>query len=216
MALLPAYVGYLGSQSSRGDPSGGARRWGTFLHGLAFVGGFSVLFVLFGAAASAIGVLLYDLRPWLARGGGLLVIVFGLHTLGVIHVPFLDMDSRPSFRPNPRWGYLSSAMMGVFFSAGWAPCVGPVLGAVLTVAANRAQVAEGVVLLAAYSAGMALPFLLAALGIGRLAAWMRSQPRTMRGLSLVTGAVMVVLGLLLLTGSFELLARYGFFLDLGL
>jgi cytochrome c-type biogenesis protein len=216
LALVPAYLGYLGGRSTSAALVGPRARWPTFLHGLAFVGGFSLLFIAFGAAASAVGALLYDLRPILAKVGGVVVVVFGLHTLGVIHIPLLDMDTRPALRPDRRRGYLASAMMGVFFSAGWSPCVGPVLGVVLTLAANRGQVREGMILLTAYSAGMALPFLLAALGVGGITDWMRTHPRLVRAISLLTGAMMVVLGVMLITGTFELLARLGFFVNLGL
>jgi cytochrome c-type biogenesis protein len=106
--------------------------------------------------------------------------------------------------------------MGVFFSAGWAPCVGPVLGAILTLALATGSLKQGVALLTAYSAGLAIPFLLAALGIGRAAEWMRRHARAVRVVSKVTGAVMVILGILLLTGSLQRLAQYGFFVDLGL
>jgi len=216
LALVPAYVGYLGGRSV--TPSGQVveNRWVTFSHGVAFVLGFSLVFIILGAAASVIGSLLYDLRGWLARIGGAVVILFGLHTMGVISIPFLDYDTRRQTSPNPSLGYLSSAMMGVFFSAGWAPCVGPVLGAVLTLALNSAKLNQGVVLLAAYSAGMAVPFLLAALGIGRVAELMRRHGKLVHYLSLATGALLVVIGILLFTGTLQQLARFGFFVDLGL
>jgi cytochrome c-type biogenesis protein len=183
---------------------------------VAFVVGFSVVFVLLGAAASAIGVILYDLRTWMARIGGVVVIVFGLHTMGVINIPFLNYDTRRQVQPNPGLGYLSSALMGVFFSAGWAPCVGPVLGAVLTLALSSARILEGVILLSAYSFGLAIPFLLAALGIGRAAELMRKYSNVVRYISIITGVILVIVGVLLLTGKLEQLARFGFFVDFGL
>jgi cytochrome c-type biogenesis protein len=106
--------------------------------------------------------------------------------------------------------------MGVFFSAGWAPCVGPVLGAILTLALATGSLNQGVTLLTAYSAGLAIPFLLAALGIGRAAEWMRRHAAAVQVVSKVTGVVMVIIGLLLLTGSLQRLSQYGFFVDLGL
>ena len=216
LALVPAYIGYLGgrSVSSRGEVV--HNRWVTFSHGIAFVLGFSLIFVLLGAAASAIGALLYDLRHWLARIGGVVVILFGLHTMGVINIPFLDYDTRRQVQPDPRLGYLSSVLMGVFFSAGWAPCVGPVLGAVLTMALNSARITEGIVLLSAYSVGLAVPFLLAALGIGRVAELMRRYGKLVRYLSIATGFIMVIVGVMLLTGTLERLAQFGFFVDFGL
>ncbi len=216
LALVPAYVGYLGGRSV--TPSGHVidNRWVTFSHGVAFVIGFSLVFVILGAAASAIGVLLYDLRTWLARIGGVVVIIFGLHTMGVIHLPFLDLDTRPQFQPAPGMGYLSSAIMGVFFSAGWAPCVGPVLGAVLTMALNAAMINEGIILLIAYSMGLAVPFLLAALGIGRVAELMRQHARGVRLVSMATGVIMVIVGVLLMTGTMSRLAQFGFIVPFGL
>jgi cytochrome c-type biogenesis protein len=174
------------------------------------------MFVVLGAAASALGALLYDGRQWLARIGGVVVIVFGLHMLGVIHIPFLDFDTRRQERPDPGLGYLSSALMGVFFSAGWSPCVGPVLGAVLTLALNSAKVMQGAVLLTAYSAGLAIPFLLAALGIGRIGELMRNHARMLKGVSLATGGVMILIGIMLLTGKLGELSRFGVFVDFGL
>jgi cytochrome c-type biogenesis protein len=216
LALVPAYVGYLGGRTVTVSGQVVDNRWVTFSHGLAFVIGFSLVFVILGAAASAIGVLLYDLRTWLARIGGVIVIVFGLHTMGVIHIPFLDFDTRAHFQPAPGLGYLASAVMGVFFSAGWAPCVGPVLGAVLTMALNTARINQGVILLIAYSMGLAIPFLLAALGIGRVAELMRRHGRLVRIVSIGTGVIMVIVGVLLLTGTMSRLAQFGFLVPLGL
>lgn len=216
LALMPAYVGYLSGRSVTSTGVVVENRWATFGHGLAFVLGFSTVFVVLGAAASLIGAVLYDLRTWLARIGGIVVIVFGLHTMGAIHIPFLDYDLRRQMRPTPGLNFSSSFLMGIFFSAGWAPCVGPVLGAILTLALNSGSLDQGVVLLIAYSAGLAIPFLLAALGIGRMAEWIRAHGRTMLVVSRVTGVVLVIVGFLLLTGALERLARFGFFVNFGL
>lgn len=216
LALVPAYVGYLSGRSVTSSGEVVENRWTTFYHGVAFVVGFSVVFVALGAAASLIGSALYDLRTWIARVGGAVVIVFGLHTIGVIHIPFLDVDTRVQHNPSQNPGFLSSALMGVFFSAGWAPCVGPVLGAVLTLALNSAQVGQGAVLLSAYSVGLAIPFLAAALGVGRIAELLRQYRHIIRYISIATGVVLVVVGVMLMTGTLERLARYGFFVDFGL
>ncbi|MCJ7676334.1 MAG: cytochrome c biogenesis protein CcdA [Anaerolineales bacterium] len=215
LALVPAYVGYLGGRSVTADGTVIENRWTTLSHGVAFVLGFSIVFVLLGAAASALGAFLFDARQWLSRIGGVVVVLFGLHMLGVIRIPFLDMDTRRQVRPDPKLGYLSSVLMGVFFSAGWSPCVGPVLGAVLTLALNSAKVTQGAVLLTAYSAGLAIPFLLAALGVGRVTLLMRRHARLVRGISMAPGVIMIILGIMLLTGTLSQLARFGFFVDLG-
>jgi cytochrome c-type biogenesis protein len=214
-ALVPAYVGYLGGRAAGGESTEN-NRFVTFTHGLAFVLGFSVVFVLLGVAASAIGGVLYDLRIWMARLGGLVIMVFGLHMIGVFRIPFLEYDTRVQELPDPKLGYLSSALMGVFFSAGWSPCVGPVLGAILTFALNGGSIAYGALLLSAYSAGLAIPFLIAALGIGWVTVILRKYSRLMRMVEIVMGVLMVVVGGMLIFGVFNLLSRYGLWVNFGL
>jgi cytochrome c-type biogenesis protein len=201
LSLVPAYVGYLSSRAVVTTGQAVENRWATLSHGLAFVLGFSVIFVALGATASAIGALLYDLQGLLTRIGGIVVIIFGLHTMGVIHIPFLEYDTRRQQAPDPRLGYLSSALMGVFFSAGWAPCVGPVLGAVLTMALSSDGVNRGAVLLTAYSLGLGIPFLLAAAGLGNISGLLRRYSRHLRYISVVTGLFLIVIGLMLLTNT---------------
>jgi cytochrome c-type biogenesis protein len=218
--LVPAYVGYLGGLAA-GRPGvevGKSNRWVTFSHGLAFVLGFSTVFVLLGVAAAFAGGLLYELRFWLSKIGGIVVVVFGLHMIGVFHIPFLAYDTRVQQAPDPKWGYLSSALMGVFFSAGWSPCVGPVLGAILTLAINGGSVSLGAALLTAYSVGLAIPFLIAALGIGWVTIILRKYSKTMRYVEIVMGVILVIIGVMLFTGVFELIAQQGqfFFFDFGI
>ena len=216
LALVPAYIGYLGGRSVSPDGTVVENRWVTFSHGVAFVIGFSLVFITLGAAASLLGRFLFDIREWIARIGGIVIIVFGLHTIGIINIPFLNMDTRRQYSPGANRGYISSGLMGVFFSAGWAPCVGPVLGAVLTLAISGAEVTQGVVLLTAYSIGLAIPFLLAALGVGRVAELMRTHTKAIRAFSVATGVFLVIIGIMLFTGTLEQLARFGFFVDFGL
>ncbi len=219
-SLVPAYVGYLGgiSTGASGGENGKSNRWLTFSHGLAFVLGFSVVFVLFGVIAAFAGALLFDLRFWLAKIGGIVVVVFGLHMIGIFHLPFLAYDTRVQQAPDPKWGYLSSALMGVFFSAGWSPCVGPVLGAILTLAINGGSISLGALLLSAYSIGLAIPFLIAALGIGWVTTILRKYGKTMRYVEIAMGVILVIIGVMLFTGAFELIAQQGqfFFFDFGI
>lgn len=211
LALVPAYLGYLGGRSVNASGDAVHNRRTTFLHGLAFVIGFSLVFVVGGAALGAVGNLLsnYDVRLWLARVGGVLVILFGLHTMGLIHIPLLDYDTRKQVAPDPRLSYFSSALMGVFFSAGWAPCLGPILGAIYTLALFGSKPLDGAILLVAYSVGMAVPFLLAALGVGSATELLRKHGKAIRVLSVATGLLLVILGIMMLTGSVEkFLAEY--------
>lgn len=215
--LVPAYVGYLGGRAAGMDSSANDR-FITFTHGLAFVLGFSAVFILFGVAASAIGRFLVNAQDTITRVGGILVIIFGLHMMGVLRVPMLDYDTRVQQAPDRRFGYLSSALMGIFFSAGWSPCVGPVLGAILTFALNGGSISTGVTLLSAYSAGLAIPFLLAALGIGWITVILKKYSQVMHYVEVVMGVVLVIVGYLLNSGTFALLAQQGqfFYFDFGL
>lgn len=220
-ALVPAYIGYLGGKSA------GAGRdvspWISFSHGLAFVLGFSVVFILFGLAASAIGGVLsgvrYDLETWLARIGGVIVIIFGIHMIGIYRIKFLEFDTRRQSVPDRNLGYLASGMMGVFFAAGWSPCIGPILGAILTMLAiSGGSTAEGAALLAVYSAGLAIPFLLASIFIGAVTTVIRQYGKLMRYVEIMTGIILVAMGILLVSGRFGQLnaqfSQLGSFVDI--
>ncbi len=216
-SLVPAYVGYLGGRAAGGETSE-SNRFTTFTHGLAFVLGFSIVFVSLGVATSVFGRFLFDLRFLLSKVGGVIVVIFGLHMIGVFRIPFLEYDTRVQQLPDRKWGYLSSALMGVFFSAGWSPCVGPVLGAILTLVLNGGSVSQGVSLLTAYSAGLGIPFLLAALGVGWVSLTLRKYGKVMRYVEVGMGLILVIVGIMLFTGIFERIAAAGqfFWIDFGL
>ena len=205
LPLVPAYLGYLGGQVASAEEGTLSRR-ATFLHGIFFVLGFSVIFVALGAAASGIGQLLYTYRLALMRVGGVVILVFGLHTLGLLKIPLLYYDTRRHYRPRPELGYLSSVLMGFFFGAGWSPCVGATLGAILTLALNEATVARGALLLFAYSLGLGIPFLLMALGVGQAAGILRRARRAMRAVTIISGLFLILLGLLVFTNNLGWLA----------
>ncbi|MFH2039897.1 MAG: cytochrome c biogenesis protein CcdA [Chloroflexota bacterium] len=215
LSLVPAYIGYLGGRAASGA-NHAKNRWITFSHGVAFVVGFTLVFLLFNIVASALGGLLYDIRNWIAKIGGLIVVIFGLHMIGIIRIPFLQYDVRVHSSVNQNLGYLSSVLMGVFFSAGWSPCVGPVLGTILTLSANGGNLWVGTMLGLAYSAGLAIPFLLAALGIGWVTTILRKYGRVMHFVEIIMGILLVVIGILLITGNFALLAPNGIGIDFGL
>jgi len=215
-SLVPAYIGYLGGRSAASAQAGQENRWETFSHGLAFVIGFSIVFILLGIATSALGSLLYDVRIWLAKIGGIVVVLFGLHMTHLLRIPFLEYDLRPENQPDRQRGYISSGLMGIFFSAGWSPCVGPVLGAILTLSLSGGSVTQGAGLLTAYSAGLAIPFLIAALGVGWVTTILRRYGKVMHYAEIVMGVILIIVGVMLFLGTFEQLARFGFFIDFGL
>lgn len=214
-SLVPAYIGYLGGRSVA-IQSNLTDKWRTILHGIAFVLGFSVVFITLGVTASALGGFLVSFRDILAKVGGIIVILFGLHLMGVLRIPFLEYDLRYQSQQSERRGLLTSLMMGVFFSAGWSPCVGPVLGAILMIALNGGSVSQGVVLLSAYSAGLAIPFLVAAVGIGWVTTLLRKYGKIMRYTEIAMGVLLVVVGGMLALGYLSQLSRFGLFVDFGL
>jgi cytochrome c-type biogenesis protein len=204
-SLVPAYIGYLGGRSAAiAQSDSPVSRWNIFTHGLAFVLGFSFVFILLGVAASALGGLLSDIRPWIGRIGGVIVIIFGIHMTGIYRIPFLEYDLRPQNRGDRQRSYFSSA------------CIGPVLGAIATMAMNGGSIIQGVKLFSAYSAGLAIPFLIAAIGIDWVTNITRNHRKVMHYVEIGMGGVMILVGILLVSGKFAMLNQFGFFVDLGL
>jgi cytochrome c-type biogenesis protein len=210
LPLVPAYIGYLGGRSAFEGAGGEGEKesWEIFAHGIAFVVGFSVVFIALGVAASALGGLLIGARDWIEKIGGIVVIIFGLHMTGIWRIPFLQYDTRKQSLPDRSKGYLSSLLMGIFFSAGWSPCVGPVLGAILTLSISGGSVLTGATLLAAYSAGLSIPFLIAALGVGWVTTALRRYGKALHYLEIAMGVVLIAVGILLFLGLFEQIAIY--------
>jgi cytochrome c-type biogenesis protein len=171
------------------------------------VAGFSVIFIALGATASALGVLLLRSQVWIGRIGGVVVILFGLYLLGVLRPGLLMRERKVQLVRKPL-GYLGSAFVGVTFGAAWTPCIGPILGAILTLAAAQASVGHGAALLTAYSAGLALPFLVTALALDRFLAWFQRFRRYLAWVERVAGILLILLGLLLVTDRFTLLASW--------
>jgi cytochrome c-type biogenesis protein len=222
-SLVPAYIGYLSGRSlalsgeepvSINPQNRGATRYRleTFSHGLAFVLGFSLVFITLGVAASALGGLIADLGYVVARIGGLMVIIFGVHMTGLVRIPFLEYDLRPQTRLDQRRSYLTSALIGVFFSAGWMPCTGPVLASIYAIAINEQSVSLGLQLLTAYSAGLAIPFLAAALCLGWVTFILRRFRKFSHWVEVATGVVLIIVGVMLVLGSLPTLARFFQFL----
>jgi cytochrome c-type biogenesis protein len=202
LPLIPSYVSFI-TGLSLDDVS--SRRWVALSHALMFVLGFTVIFVLLGASATAVGTLLNYHRVWLERVGGGLIVVLGLYLLGAFQWGAFARERRVHIQDKPV-GYLGSALVGLAFGAGWSPCIGPILGAVLTYTSATATLGQGIVLLLVYSAGLGLPFILAALAIDRFLGWFQRYRRFIPVVTKATGAVLVVVGVLLAAGYFSWLA----------
>lgn len=204
LPLVPSYVTFITGmtledlQQKKREP---------ILHAIVFVIGFSMIFLALGAGATVFGQLMLRYREWISRIGGGLIIVFGLYMLGVFNVSFLMKDTRLHLSDKPI-GYLGTLVVGIAFGAGWSPCIGPILGAILTMAANEADLRQGLVLLAAYSAGLAVPFILAAVMVDRFLKLFARLRHQMIWVNRVAGVLLVLVGLLMVTGRFTLLSSW--------
>lgn len=206
LPLIPSYVGFLTGMTADELQTRGGR--GTaVLHGLWFVAGFTLVFVLLGAAASALGSLFRNYQHWLGRLGGVLLILFGLSLLGILRPAFLMRERRIDLARKPL-GYFGSGIVGFTFGAAWTPCIGPILGGILTLAATQAGLGRGVALLAVYALGLAVPFLVTALLLDRFLIWFQRFRPYIVWVDRVAGALLIVLGILLVTDSFTILASY--------
>jgi cytochrome c-type biogenesis protein len=198
LPLMPGYVSYVSGVAGGGSTITLVRSR-TMLAAALFVTGLAITFTLMGAATSSLGALILDHRLGLERVAGVFVIVMGLATVGLLRVPFLYRERRfdlTRIRPGPA----GALPLGMAFAIGWTPCIGPVLGAILTAAATVHGVWRGAALLFVYSLGLGIPFLLLAFGVartGRLFGWLR---RHGRAIELVGGGVLVLMGVLMITG----------------
>jgi len=208
LPLVPSYVSFITGLGVEELESGGERvRRVTLLHSLLFVAGFTLIFLLMGASATYVGQLLRLYQDVIARIGGIIIIFFGVLLLGIIPIPALSREKRYQFQAKPV-GYAGTVVVGVAFGAGWVPCIGPILGAILTLAATRANMAEGVGLLFVYSLGLAVPFVLSAVALTAFLAWFRRFRRYIRYVEWVAGILLICVGLLLASGKFTVLAGW--------
>ncbi len=207
LPLVPIYLGYLtGAGAGNQQLALAQSRTFTLAHGLAFVIGFSLVFISWGALGGALGDLVT--HPLFVRGGALLVIAMGLHLLGVIRIPLLYMEKRMAVERGANPNVFSSLLIGATFGAGWTPCVGPVLGGILLLSAQGADVMRGASLLAVYSMGLAVPFLLAAVGLSRASTTIRRLGPHLRYVEMASGVLLVGIGVLLFTDQFTQLNSY--------
>lgn len=206
LPLVPSYLSFVTGMSLE-DLQEGFDQRRVMVHSLLFVSGFTLIFVLLGAGATFIGSFLLYNSDWIARIGGVIIILFGLHLMGVFQLLPLLSEKRVHLANKPA-GYLGTLVVGVAFGAGWTPCIGPVLGAILTMAASQQNVAVGMWLLFVYSMGLAIPLLLAAWAMERFLTAFSRFRRFLPAVQKVAGALLIVLGLLLVTGSFTVLAAW--------
>jgi cytochrome c-type biogenesis protein len=204
LPLIPSYVTFITGLSL--DDVQNARR-AALIHGTLFVLGFTLIFLAMGAGATMLGQALLRHRDWISRIGGVIIIIFGLYLLGVLNIGFLSRERRFHVADKPV-GYLGTVVVGIAFGAGWTPCLGPILGSILVYTSSQADLARGMWLLLAYSLGLAVPFLLSAVAIERFSSFFQRMRKQMVWVSRVSGAVLIAIGLLLVTNYFTILAAW--------
>ncbi len=204
LPLIPSYVTFVTGMSLE-DVQRSRRT--AVVHSLLFILGFTLVFLALGATATVLGRVLLSQRMWIARIGGLLVILFGLYLLGVFNIGALSRERRWHITDKPL-GYLGTVVVGIAFGAGWTPCIGPILGGILTYTATQDSLLRGISLLFAYSMGLAVPFFLAAVAIERFLGLFQRFRGTMLWANRVAGALLVVVGVLMMTNYLSVLSGF--------
>ena len=209
LPLFPSYLSFITGMSLEklGVASGARARRIVMTHSLLFIFGFSLIFVALGASFSALGQLLLDYRGIIRTVGGGLIIFFGLYIAGLFKLPWLGRTVQLQIQ-NRNSGYAGSFLVGVTFAIGWTPCVGPILGSILSLAGTTETVTTGVVMLVAYSMGLALPFFLSSLAVGTFLSLFQRFRRMVPVLEIVAGALLVVVGILVMTNYLAVLNAY--------
>ena len=209
LPIVPGYLCFLAGTSLDKIASGedASKERNVFYFALSFVFGFSTVFILLGASATLLSGIVYEYLDILRVIGGIIIIIFGIHFMQIIQLPFLNRDTRyqiESYRP----GIVGSYVIGLSFAFGWTPCIGPILGSVLSIAASSETVTYGIVLLMLYSAGLGIPFLLAAYAINGFMKFLSKIRNYIRVIEIFTGVLLVIFGILILTNRIQELAFF--------
>ncbi len=214
LPLVPSYITFITGVSfdelTTEDKTGRIRRL-TILHSLAFILGFSLVFIALGATATATGKFLREYQDLLRQVGGVLIILFGLYLTGVLKIAALSREAKFRMTSKPL-GLLGSVLVGITFAAGWTPCIGPILASILLYASTSEKTGTGILLLSVYSLGLGIPFFLASLGMNSFLAASKKLRGSLRTIEIVSGVILIVFGIALVTNVFRhfvsFLSRY--------
>jgi len=207
LPLIPSYVSYITgiSYDELVSPESRKRNMNvTILHSVAFVAGFSLIFVLLGATASFAGNVLSQHLDTIRVVGGILIIVMGVFVMDVVKIPFLQQEAKLKLKTRPA-GYVGTMLVGMIFGAGWTPCTGPFLGSVLTLAMGTDTLGRGMVLLAFYSLGLGIPFILSAIAISAFLSSFNKLKKYLKPIKITSGAILIVMGVLLVMDKMTIL-----------
>ncbi len=210
LPIVPGYISFISGVSLNEIESTGNKlkaRRKIILNTLFFVFGFSVVFILLGATATAVGQFLLENLPIFSQIAGVIIIIFGLHMTGVFKIKYLQYEKRIHTRTKPL-GFLGSFVVGLAFAFGWTPCIGPILGAILGIAAQKETVFQGIVLLTSYSAGLGIPFLITGISISAFYNFFDKIKHHFKKIEIIGGILLIIVGILMLTGSLTIIASY--------
>lgn len=211
LPLVPAYISYLTGSSIEELKNDNAKLH-TLYKSFGFVLGFSIIFILMGVSITALGKLLITYKELFRKLGGFLIVVFGLHTLGVFKVKLFYHERRFLYFDKIK-GPFSSLILGMAFAAGWTPCIGPILSSILIYATSMSSIGKGVLLLVMYSLGLAVPFILTAMAIASFTRQFRNLSKYLHIISTISGVLMITMGIIVFTNKLSMLSRYTNFLN---
>ena len=212
LPLFPSYLSFVAGVSFeelQGSVANPRTRRAILVNSLLFICGFSLVFIALGAGATLLGQALFAYQEIIQRVGGLLVVVLGLYVAGWLRIPFLMREWRVELANRPA-GYVGAFVVGITFAAGWTPCIGPILGSILTLASVSQTASTGILMLVAYSVGLAIPFLVSALAVERFLVFFDRFKRYLPVVTRISGIILIVLGLLLFFNYFATLSRLAF------
>ncbi len=212
LPLFPSYISFVAGVSFdeiQGTVANPRTRRAILLNSLLFILGFSLVFIALGAGATLLGQVLFRQQSIIRKIGGVFVILMGLYVAGWLRIPFLMREWRMDLKDRPT-GYLGALMVGVTFAAGWTPCIGPILGSILTLASVSQTASTGILMLAAYSLGLAIPFFVSSLAIQRFVPFFDRFKRFFPVVTRGSGLILIALGILLVSDYFTVLSRLAF------
>jgi cytochrome c-type biogenesis protein len=211
LPLVPAYVSYL-TGSSIEELKDDKAKFSTLYKSFGFVLGFSIIFILMGVSITSLGKLLIIHKNLFRKVGGTLIVIFGLHTIGVFKIKLFYHEKRFLYLDKIK-GPFSSIIMGMAFAAGWTPCIGPILSSILIYATNMNSIGKGVLLLIMYSIGLAVPFILTAMAIGSFTKQFRKFSKYLPIISTISGLLMIIMGVMIFMNKVAILSQYTNFIN---
>lgn len=202
LPLVPVYISFMSSKAiyKKANLKFSDRLY-LFINSLFFVAGFSIVFIILGSTATFIGQLLKSYSGIISRAGGVIIIIFGLHYIGLFRIPFLNIEKRFDIPASLKIGYLGSFMIGVVFSFGWVPCVGMILSGILLIASRLETLLQGILLLGVFSIGMGIPFILSSIFISFFSNFLRRLNKHLNIVSIISGIFLILIGIVFVTDS---------------